>query len=131
MKSWGRFVLIFFAYSIALLHTAVPHNHGQSRVGEYVISQAGCIFAESGSGLLQRVLSTDLGIGHLEIFKKGSEADINLIATVVMVIATIVLTVALRSPVKTASELFQGYIEKLKRKLLLFCVSLLRAPPVC
>lgn len=131
MKSWGRFVLIFFAYSIALLHTVVPHHHAQARVGESVISHAACIFSESSSGLLQKVLSTDLGIGHLETFKKGGETDVNFSTAAAWVLATAVVCVALLSPPRTASEFSHGYIENLKRKLLLFSVSHFRAPPVC
>ena len=130
MKSWGRFALLFFAYSIALLHTAVPHHHTQARTGEFVISHSACVFSEAGGGFLQKVLSTDLGIGHLENFKKGGETDLNLSAAVSWVIATAVLYVALHNPANAASEFSKGHIEKLKRKLLLFSVSHFRAPPV-
>ena len=131
MKSWGRFVTIFFAYGIALLHTVVPHHHAQTRVDESVISHYGCIFSESSSGLLQKVLSTDLGVGHLETFKKGGDADIKFSATVVALVATAASDVAFLGPAKTAAEFSRGYIEKLKRKLFLFSVSHFRAPPVC
>lgn len=131
MKSLGRFALIFVAYSIALLHTAVPHSHASVRTGEFIISQTGCILTESGTGFLQKVLSTDLGIGHLETFQKGSKADIESSAIFTWVIATAASYVALISPEKVHLEFSQGYIEKLKRKLLLFSVSHFRAPPVC
>lgn len=122
--------MIFFAYSIALLHTAVPHTHGQARADEYAISRTGCI-TESSSGFLQKVLSTDLGIGHLETFQKGSEADIESFTTFTWMIAPATSCVAFFTPVKINSELSQGYIEKLKRKRLLFSVSHFRAPPAC
>ena len=128
MKRWGRFVLIFFAYGIALLHTAVPHHHAQVRTGESVIAHTGCIFSETGGGLLQRVLSTDLGAGHLEIFKKGGDTDLSFAAACVFLIIA-AASVVLHQHSANGSP-YPKYVEKLKRRLLLSSVSQLRAPPV-
>lgn len=129
MKSWSRSALIFFAYSIALLHTAVPHHHAETRAGQAVVSHNRCIFSQSSDGLLQKVLATDLGVGHLEIFKKGGDANIEFSKTVAF-IATSILPASFRDWPNTFAGFSGNAIEKLKRKLLLSSVSHLRAPPV-
>ena len=77
MKPWGRFVFIFIAYGIALLHTAVPHQHSQGIEGRTTLFQAGCIANESTSDFLKLILSTDLGYGHLETFNKSSDTSVH------------------------------------------------------
>ena len=82
MKPWGRFIFVFIAYSIALLHTAVPHHHGVAGAGQFVFAHAGCSFTHSAGGLLQKALSTDLGVGHLETFKKNADTPMDFSASV-------------------------------------------------
>ncbi len=131
MKTWGRFLLIFFAYGIALLHTAVPHHHSQGATHDAVISHAGCLFTQSGGGLLQKVFSTDLGFGHLETFKKGNSAEIESAPGAVLLITTpAIFADALSTSLTPLSKPSLRYIENLKKRLLLFSVSHLRAPPV-
>lgn len=130
MKTWGRFLLLFFAYGIAILHTAVPHQHTQDADNIAVISHAGCLVTQSGDGWLQKVLSTDLGTGHLETFKKGSNAEIEFSPGVVLLIATRANFIdTMSATMKVLSELSKPYIENLKRRLFLSSVSHFRAPP--
>lgn len=131
MKRWGRLVFIFIAYGLALLHTAVPHRHAASfPAGETVLTHTGCLFDSNTGSLLERALSTDLGVGHLETFKKGgggSELDI----TVPFTAALAVLVPALISSAKLVSfrGSQSGYIEKFHKRLLLFSTAHFRAPP--
>ena len=131
MKPWVRFVFIFIAYGIALLHTAVPHHHGAARKGDVMFMHAGCHYSHSGGGLLQKVLSTDLGYGHLENFKKGGDTEISFSSGFVAIIAPVVPTTGLSAGFRSVPESLDGYIEKLKKRLLLFSVTQLRAPPAC
>ena len=130
MKRWGRVIFIFVAYGLALLHTAVPHHHAASRTGETIITHTGCLFDSNTGSLLQRALSTDLGVGHLETFKKGgggSELDV----TVPFTAALAVFVPLPISSVKLVSVLGSqsGYIEKFHKRLLLFSTAHFRAPP--
>lgn len=129
MKPWGRFTFIFIAYGLALLHTAVPHHHPDSTgTGETVLTHAGCIFTQASGGLLQRVLSTDLGLGHLETFKKGSDTVIESTATAVSLSA--IIAPAQANPVKISLPPSRyGSIEKFHIRLLLSSTAHLRAPP--
>lgn len=130
MKNWSRFLLLFVAYGIALLHTAVPHQHTKNGNGVATISHAGCLLTSSSDGLLQKILSTDLGVGHLETFKKASNAEIEFTPDIVPLIAIRTALVDMLSPsVSVLSKLSRPYIESLKRRLLLFSVSHFRAPP--
>ena len=129
MKTWARFLLIFFAYGIALLHTAVPHQHVKDGDSNRASLHAGCLFTQQGGGLLQKVLSTDLGFGHLETFKKGSDAEIEFRAAIVSIPIPAIFTKA-AAPFTALSESSLRYIENLKRQLLLFSVSHFRAPPI-
>ena len=129
MKSWVRLLFIFFAYGIALLHTAVPHHHASTGNGEQSIAAATCVFPGSDGGLLQRVLSTDLGTGHLETFKKGSDLEVvfaSPAATVAVLVNLFHLVVIQQELPKRAAT----FIQKLQLQLLLSSVSHFRAPPV-
>ena len=129
MKPWGRFIFILFAYGLALLHTAVPHHHPDTLgKGETVLTHAGCIFSQTSGGLLQRALSTDLGIGHLETFKKGADTEIECADTAVSLFALFPQDPV--APDKVLSGAF-GYslAEKFHKRLLLFSVGHFRAPP--
>ena len=129
MKNWGRFLLLFVAYGIALLHTAVPHQHTQSGNNVAIISHKGCLLSPT-DGLLVKILSTDLGVGHLETFQKGSNAEIEFTPGVVLLMVTPAVFIDILSPsVAVLSKLSQPYFERLKRRLLLFSVSHFRAPP--
>ena len=130
MKPWGRFVFVFIAYGLALLHTAVPHQHPETIEGKTTISQSGCVPSESMGGLLQLVFSTDLGYGHLETFQKGADTDIDFSFTGVAIIALLVPLLVLPAVVTVYRELLGGYIEKIHKRLLLFSTSHFRAPPV-
>jgi hypothetical protein len=128
MKSWARLVLLFFAYGLALLHTAIPHHHTESTRGEIVFSHAGCSYAHSSGGLLQRALATDLGLGHLEIFKKSADTRIELSSRGIVVVAFLPVVCA-DLALQAAGEFQNGFIQKLKIQLLLFSVTHFRAPP--
>ncbi|MDQ2658533.1 MAG: hypothetical protein M3Y60_14005 [Bacteroidota bacterium] len=129
MKTWSRYVLMFLAYGFALLHTAIPHHHVESGRGEVMFSHANCSYAHSSGGVLQRAITTDLGLGHLETFKKSADTRIVLSSRGV---ETIALPPAYCTEV--ASEIIRefryGLIGKLKLQLLLFSVTHFRAPPV-
>lgn len=130
MKPWGRFFLIFIAYSIALIHTAVPHSHSQSRSTEPVIVTTGCFMPQGDGGLLQRVFATDLGVGHLETFKKNSDSELGVIVPVTL--AAALNTMRLVTPIagKVSNSAFNdNYISKRLRHLCLSPVISFRAPP--
>lgn len=129
MKRWARFIFIFFAYSIALLHTAVPHHHFSTR-GETILAHNGCVFSDEPGGLLQRVFSTDLGLGHLETFKKNSDAQIEFSSRFIGITVFIPVATVVVSNVFAFPELLAGYVEKFRRQLLLFSITSFRAPPV-
>ena len=129
MKPWGRFIFIFFAYGLTLLHTAVPHHHSDTTgKGETLLTHAGCIFEQTSGGLLQRALSTDLGLGHLETFKKGTDTEIECTHSALSLPAIIAQDPAI--PEKILFRVFgHGSIEKFRKRLLLFSTAHLRAPP--
>lgn len=130
MRPWGRFLFILAAYSIALLHTAVPHHHLQASSGEVILAHRGCVLPHGQGGLLQRVFSTDLGVGHLETFKKNADTPIDFstrFVTIVPVIPVITLVV-LQSGI--GPEFFASGIEQLKRQRLLLSIISFRGPPV-
>lgn len=52
MKTWSRLVLLFLAYGLALLHTAIPHHHVESGRGEVMFSHMDCSYAHSSGGVL-------------------------------------------------------------------------------
>lgn len=128
MKSWPRLIIVFLAYGIALLHTAVPHHHASAGNSNAIFLHASCLSHTSG-GLLQRVLSTDLGYGHLENFKKSTDTDIRFSSR--SILCYTVLPSLISEPIGPGafSEFSGGYIGKLKKRLLLFSVNHLRAPP--
>ena len=128
MKPWGRFIFVFIAYGLALLHTAVPHHHADGSSSDMMFSHAGCQYSHTSGGLLQRALSTDLGLGHLETFKKNTDTQLETSARVVVAI-TFFLPIANAPAISPVAESVGGYVEKLKRQLLLFSVSHFRAPP--
>lgn len=130
MNRWSRLIIIFVAYGLALLHTAVPHQHGQGSQGQPVISHGGCVLHGSIGGLLQMVLSTDLGVGHLETFKKGGDADINFSSVGVSFIFILTSLVFFPRLPDRYCERLGTYIEKLHKRLILFSSRHLRAPPV-
>jgi hypothetical protein len=129
MRRWLRFFVIFFAYGIALLHTAVPHHHEETADQGVSISRAACHFAHAGGGLLQLVFSTDLGYGHLELFKKGPETKIEFWTAPTSALAVFSESVFLRTTVRDCPSFSDGFIEKLRKRLLLFSTTQFRAPP--
>lgn len=129
MKSWGRLLLIFIAYGIALLHTAVPHHHATAGNGEPVFLHAGCGQPHSTSGFLQRVLSTDLGAGHLETFKKGGDFEMVFASPHVAITGVLTNILELIFSDQAHGEYWGAFLQNLKRQLCLFSVSHLRAPP--
>lgn len=130
MRPWLRFSMILFAYGMALLHTAVPHHHEVPDAGRVTITSTGCHLTHATGGILQRVFSTDLGYGHLEVFKKSSDTNIQF-SGVSLVLTSIILPVV-NVPVCTrlSSWLLRGFINKLHQRLLLFSETQFRAPPV-
>lgn len=130
MRRWVQFVIIFFAYGIALLHTAVPHHHEDASNRRVTITHAGCVFAHSNAGFLQMVFSTDLGYGHLEIFKKSAETQIEFSGVSASFEAVFSPPCSLAAAICECPRYLNGFIEKLHQRLILFSASPFRAPPV-
>lgn len=129
MKPWGRFILVFFAYGITLLHTVVPHHHFKPAKGEAVIMHTGCVLPDMQNNLLQRVFSTDLGVGHLETFKQNSLELFDLSPAFVAILLTVVFLMGMTPRLPVAAE-YAGHIERLRKRLLLYPVVSFRAPPI-
>lgn len=129
MRPWLRFVMIFFAYGMALLHTAVPHHHEGPTDGRVTITSAGCHLTHATGGILQRVFSTDLGYGHLEVFKKTSDADIQVPGISSALTAIIIPVVTVPACIRLSSSFLDGFINKFHQRLLLFSDTQFRAPP--
>ncbi len=121
--------LVFLAYGLALLHTAFPHHHVGLGRGEIIFSHGGCSQAHSTDGVLQRALATDLGLGHLETFKKGSDTRIELSSRGIAIVAILPI-VSTDTAVRTLHEFQNGFIRKFRTQLLLFSVNHFRAPPI-
>lgn len=128
MRPWVRFIFVFIAYGLALLHTIVPHHHAKRGSGSSVYAHTGCAVAHENGGLLLRTLSTDLGVGHLETFNRGSDTRIEF--SVPALPATFSLPLLLQPVLHAVPTLLNGHVEKLKKRLLLFSASQFRAPPV-
>jgi hypothetical protein len=128
MRRWVRFFIIFFAYGMALLHTAVPHHHEDASERRVTVTHAGCVFSHSNGGFLQMVFSTDLGYGHLEIFKKNTENQIQFSAAAASVIAVFSRLVFAPAPVSERAR-FNGFVEKLQKRRRLYSATQFRAPP--
>jgi hypothetical protein len=129
MKPWGRFLLVLFAYGMALLHTVVPHHHSKTSGGDPVIVHNGCVLPDGEGGLLQQVMSTDLGVGHLENFNKNSDAQVVHTPGFEAVIGLMSLFNLPVSEVTGHAGYVSGYIEKLTRSTLLSAITSFRAPP--
>lgn len=130
MKPWLRLFMIFFAYGMALLHTAVPHHHEGPVDGRVTITSASCHLTHTTGGILQRVFSTDLGYGHLEVFKKTSDTSIQFSAISSVLTAIISPMVSVPASTGSSSWLLNGFINKFHHRLLLFSATQFRAPPV-
>ncbi len=130
MKMWVRFTFICLAYSLALLHTAVPHHHGRIKNSRLIITAPGCQAADSTGGFLQTVFATDLGYGHLETFNKSSDPKTNICSPAVHLPVVFAPVTCLHLSVCEFQDLWAGHIEKLHKQLLLFSSFPLRAPPV-
>ena len=128
MKPWLRFIFVFIAYGLALLHTIVPHHHAKRGSGTSVFAHTGCAVAHENGSLLLRTLSTDLGVGHLETFKKGADTRIEFSVGDLPAMSSPALLV--QPVLRIIPALLNGYVEKFKKRLLLFSVSQFRAPPV-
>ena len=129
MKTWSRLVLLFLAYGLALLHTAIPHHHVESGRGEVMFSHMDCSYAHSSGGVLQRAMKTDLGLGHLETFKKSADTRIELSSRGVEII-TLLAAFCTGITSEIVREFRYGFIGKLRLQLLLSSVTHFRAPPV-
>jgi len=130
VKAWVRFIIVFIAYGVALLHTAVPHHHDDIPAGPVVLSHAGCVLPHSTGSFLQIVFSTDLGFGHLEIFKKGADTDIEVSVAPVSFVATFIPKALLAFSPGLSGDSLDVFIDKLKKRLLLFSNAHFRAPPI-
>lgn len=129
MKSWCRFVFVFVAYGMAMLHTAVPHHHFDRRAGEAVLTHSGCLFNSSVGGVLQLALSTDLGYGHLETFNKGGDSEFEF-PSCHFLLALITATPSFISESQVSFYSYgDSYISYLKKRLLLLSSAHFRAPP--
>ena len=129
MKRWTAFIFVLFAYGIALLHTAVPHQHADGSKGRVNISHRGCVISESKGGFLQSVLSTDLGYGQLETFQKNSGNNFSAGDLCSVGVAVIEPRVILISQQFAKAEFSGGYIGKFQKQLILFSATPFRAPP--
>lgn len=129
MRPGIRFIFIFMAYGIALLHTAIPHHHDNVSDRQVTISSTGCHFNHFNSGFLQMIFSTDLGYGHLEIFKKGAEPRTEFAGGVTSLIAVVAPQISFSAPASLDSDHLKGFVEKLKKRQLLFATTSFRAPP--
>lgn len=127
MKSWGKFGFLLVAYAFALLHTLVPHQHIAYRPGEEISVRAKCVLPQGVGGFLERVFSTDLGQGHLEDFNKSGGVDLEI--PLRSVLEEILTTCACVSPLILTASPTAGYVEKLKKKLILLSSGVFRAPP--
>ena len=130
MKPWGRFIFVFIAYSMILLHTAVPHQHAGSADGKTTISAPGCVYANSMRGFLQMVFSTDLGYGHLETFQKSTDTDIDFSGAILPFIAVFIPLILMKGILHEKRAFSEIHIEKLCKRLLLFSSTQFRAPPI-
>lgn len=129
MKPWGRFIFIFIAYGMILLHTAVPHQHAVMTNGKMTVFSTTCLAGNSLGGFLQMVFSTDLGHGHLETFQKSAYADIDFSLGILFFIALFFPLVFIHGFLHEKRACFAACVEKLYRRLLLFSSRQFRAPP--
>ncbi len=130
MKPWCRFALVLFAYGMALLHTAIPHHHLQTGGdASTVLVRQSCSLPHSEGGILQRALSTDLGIGHLETFNKESDTPLLLSSGPVSIFTSISFI-----PDSGCELLSPGspgeYIDVITRWQRLFSAVSFRGPPL-
>lgn len=129
MKAWKKYIFLFFAYSITLLHTLIPHQHQQEVVTEAaVVVQFQAPACTSLVSFFQFLFAADLGSNHLEKFKKGTVAPLDL------TFASILLCSALTALLFILLLLIQPnrpgtYTEKLRLRLLPDSCRSLRAPP--
>lgn len=125
MKPWGRFCVIFVAYALALLHTAVPHHHQTVHEGQVISSTTCC--PPVADGVLGRALSTDLGTGHLETFKTESPLELSHpLGSMAAAYADEKFTL----PVVIGEPVYQNSpINLLKQRRLLFSTTSFRGPP--
>ena len=129
MKPWGRFIIVIIAYGLALLHTAVPHQHVSDNTTNTTLSASGCTASGGVSGFLQSLFSADLGYGHLETFQKGTDADLKSSGILFTLIEILV-----PSPVASATSFSPeknpySFVEKLHKRLILSSTAHFRAPP--
>jgi hypothetical protein len=129
MRPWRRFIFIFFAYGIAILHTAVPHQHDEATDNRVVITHAGCLFTHSMDGFLQMLFSTDLGDGHLETFKKGGDTELTF-SPVSMSVIALFWSAPRPAIIRIAPKFVSVFVDQLKKRLLLFSARHFRAPPL-
>jgi hypothetical protein len=130
MRTWKRFIFIFFAYGFALVHTVVPHQH-YTAVNEKVNVSPKNIDTTSIGGFLQMVFSTDLGCGHLEKFKSTDDADIHFSVVKTQLLPTFVTPlISDLNILPSFPDVFGRYVERLQEQRRLFSSRLLRAPPV-
>ncbi len=130
MKSWGRFILILLAYGIAMLHTVVPHHHAQVSHEQAVLVHNNCVFSLEDSNLLLRVLSTDLGTGHLEIFKRNADTEIEFSSRFIAHLPPLTFTITAASATGVHAEFIDGGIAGLTRHQALSSTTSFRGPPV-
>lgn len=129
MKAWKKYIFLFFAYSITLLHTLVPHQHQQEMIKEATaivqLQAPGCT---SLIGFFQFLFAADLGSNHLEKFKKGAAEPIDLSFASILLYSA--FTALLLIPLLRVLPRRPGhYSEKLWQRLLLAGSKALRAPP--
>lgn len=122
-------MFLFFAYSITLMHTLVPHQHEQEMVKATTavvqLKSPGCTSLVS---FFQFLFAADLGSNHLEKFKKGAPEPLDLSFAPFLLYSAI--TALLLSPFLTTSpKPLSNYTEKLRQQLLLAGCKPLRAPP--
>lgn len=129
MKSWGRSALIFVAYSLALLHTAIPHHHSATPAGRMSVAPIHSV-APSVSSLLALVFSTDLGKGHLETFQKSNHAqNVHQFAVALLMLGFLFALQNAAGTRASARKTVSHFAEKFYRQRILFSAAGFRAPP--
>lgn len=129
MKPWRRFALIFLAYGITLLHTAIPHHHHSARPdGKQAISSNHCT-PVSSQGLLALVFSTDLGAGHLENFQKNDHAEQVLDFAAALYVAGVLFTHHSLADIVSVQNEIWPFSDNLSTQRLRYSAAGFRAPP--
>lgn len=129
MSARKSYIFILLAYGLALVHSAIPHQHTSTTTSDLKFEVPN-VYDASILGRLQAAFATDLGSGHLESFAKSEPgADVAQSASDVPVVFLACLHFSAQ-PRAEAHEGFGDFIEKLHSRTLLLASRQFRAPPV-